>query len=180
MPLSLPYLCRNNVPSVKIVFSPGKSPRGNVEANVCPDGMLGIFTPLNVAEGNAIDNLSQRRLFSSKEYCIDGFLLPICRMFGNRGRDMGLRLNRPRCSSLKLDISSLKVSYLSINSVTRSSKLRPNLSSNPCIFPKGPPLNDIPSAIDISTIPLVSLEKSVPIKSSPFAIRSLKEQCIVH
>ena len=39
--------------AVKVASLPGKSPRGNVVAKVCPDGMLGIFTPLNVAEGNA-------------------------------------------------------------------------------------------------------------------------------
>ena len=60
------------------MFSPGNSPLlGNVSANASPDGMLGILTPLNVADGKVAASLSQRRPFNSEEYCIDGILLPI-------------------------------------------------------------------------------------------------------
>jgi hypothetical protein len=46
-------LAKDRMGNEGVTSSPGKSPSGKVVANVAPIGMLGILTPLKVADGKA-------------------------------------------------------------------------------------------------------------------------------
>jgi hypothetical protein len=60
------FLMQHGYSKANTIFVPGKSPLGNAIAKVCPDGMLGISTPLKVGFGNAALSLSQSMRFLAR------------------------------------------------------------------------------------------------------------------